>query len=67
MNVKFSFPSAMAISAECQDLISRIFVSSPQHRITIAEIRRHPWFLKNLPAELAVSAQRGRGGSAKGS
>ncbi|KXZ46115.1 hypothetical protein GPECTOR_47g393 [Gonium pectorale] len=53
MNVKFSFPSNMQISAECQDLISRIFVANPTQRITIADIRRHTWFLRNLPAELA--------------
>ncbi len=54
MNVKFSFPANLQISAECQDLISGIFVANPTNRITIAEIRRHPWFLRNLPAELAV-------------
>ncbi|EFJ48959.1 hypothetical protein VOLCADRAFT_59940 [Volvox carteri f. nagariensis] len=54
MNVRFSFPANLQISAECQDLISRIFVANPAQRITIEEIRRHPWFLKNLPAELAV-------------
>ncbi|GIL66701.1 hypothetical protein Vafri_20188 [Volvox africanus] len=53
MNVKFSFPGNLQISLECQDLISRIFVANPTQRITISEIRRHPWFLKNLPAELA--------------
>ncbi|PNH10173.1 Serine/threonine-protein kinase SRK2E [Tetrabaena socialis] len=53
MNVKFSFPPNLAISPECQDLISRIFVADPVQRITIGDIRRHPWFLRNLPAELA--------------
>jgi hypothetical protein len=58
MGVKFGFPQGLAISPECQDLIARIFVASPQQRITIAHIRRHPWFLRNLPAELAVSWRR---------
>ncbi|KAG2482599.1 hypothetical protein HYH03_018483 [Edaphochlamys debaryana] len=53
MNVKFSFPPNLAISPECQDLIRSIFVANPQQRISIAQIRQHPWFLKNLPAELA--------------
>ncbi|GIL87710.1 hypothetical protein Vretimale_14649 [Volvox reticuliferus] len=53
MNVKFSFPANLQISPECQDLISRIFVANPAQRITILEILHHPWFLKNLPAELA--------------
>lgn len=62
MNVKYSFPPQLAISAECADLIGRIFVANPAQRIAIADIRRHPWFLKNLPAELAVRSGRGGGG-----
>ena len=54
MNVKFSFPSGLRISPECQDLITRIFIANPVQRITIHDIRRHAWFLRNLPAELAV-------------
>lgn len=38
-----------------QDLLSRIFVANPAERITLAQIKQHPWFLKNLPIELAVS------------
>lgn len=41
-----------------QDLLSRIFVANPAERITLAQIKQHPWFLKNLPIELAVSASR---------
>jgi hypothetical protein len=39
-----------------QDLLARIFVANPVERITLAQIKQHPWFLKNLPIELAVSA-----------
>lgn len=53
MGVKFSFPPGLRISTECQDLISRIFVANPANRIAITDIRRHAWFLRNLPAELA--------------
>jgi serine/threonine-protein kinase SRK2 len=56
MNVKYGFPPNLRISAECLDLIQRIFVASPQQRITIEDLKKHPWFLRNLPAELAVSA-----------
>ena len=41
------------VSPDCEDLIRRIFTPSPLQRITIPEILQHPWFLVNLPAELA--------------
>jgi serine/threonine-protein kinase SRK2 len=53
--VKYSIPPQLRISTECQDLLARIFVAAPAQRITLPEIKRHPWFLKNLPVELAVS------------
>eukprot|EP00878_Enallax_costatus_P037341 GHUV01042166.1.p2 GENE.GHUV01042166.1~~GHUV01042166.1.p2 ORF type:complete len:151 (+),score=51.13 GHUV01042166.1:321-773(+) len=51
--VKYAVPPQLRISAECQDLLARIFVANPQQRITLTDIKRHPWFLKNLPVELA--------------
>lgn len=33
------------------------FFSSSWQRITIKEIKNHPWFLKNLPRELTEAAQ----------
>jgi serine/threonine-protein kinase SRK2 len=41
---------------ECQDLLARIFVANPAERISLADVKRHPWFLHNLPVELAVRA-----------
>lgn len=55
--VKYAIPPQLRISAECQDLLGRIFIAQPAQRITLSEIKRHPWFLKNLPVELAVSSQ----------
>ncbi|XP_058085952.1 serine/threonine-protein kinase SAPK3-like [Magnolia sinica] len=52
MSVQYSIPDYVRISAECKHLLSRIFVADPSTRITIPEIRNHPWFLKNLPGEL---------------
>jgi serine/threonine-protein kinase SRK2 len=52
MGVKYSFPSNLHLSRECVDLISKIFQANPGNRISIAGIRVHPWFLKNLPEEL---------------
>ena len=57
MGVKYSFPSSLHLSRECVDLITKIFVANPANRISIAGIRAHPWFLKNLPEELQARAQ----------
>ena len=54
MSVKYSFPSNLHLSRECLDLIGKIFVGNPAQRISIAGIKSHPWFLKNLPDELKV-------------
>lgn len=53
MGVKYAFPPTLQLSRDCVDLIARIFVGNPAHRVTVAGIKAHPWFLKNLPAELA--------------
>ncbi|XP_068342743.1 serine/threonine-protein kinase SRK2I-like [Pyrus communis] len=52
LSVQYSIPDTVQISHECLELISRIFVPDPSARITIPEIKNHPWFLKNLPADL---------------
>ncbi|KAL6222546.1 hypothetical protein ACLB2K_005938 [Fragaria x ananassa] len=52
LNVQYAIPDSVPLSRECLELISRIFVSDPTARITIPEIKNHPWFLKNLPADL---------------
>ena len=54
MSVKYSFPTSLHLSRECLDLISRIFVANPAQRISIAQIKQHAWFLRNLPEELKV-------------
>jgi|TARA_B100001758_G_scaffold238593_1_gene241948 serine/threonine-protein kinase SRK2 len=50
--VNYAFPATIALSEECKDLIKRIFVLDPVHRLNIAGIKQHPWFQRNLPAEL---------------
>ncbi|KAF6153016.1 hypothetical protein GIB67_021621 [Kingdonia uniflora] len=52
MSVQYSIPDYVRVSADCRNLLSRIFVANPSKRITIPEIRNHSWFLKNLPKEL---------------
>ncbi|KAK6923363.1 Protein kinase domain [Dillenia turbinata] len=51
LSVHYSIPNYVRISVECRHLLSRIFVANPEKRITIAEIKSHPWFVKNLPIE----------------
>ncbi|CAH1441177.1 unnamed protein product [Lactuca virosa] len=57
MGIQYKIPDYVHISQECKQLLSRIFVANPSRRITIKEIKNHPWFLKNLPRELMESAQ----------
>ncbi|WVZ21700.1 hypothetical protein V8G54_009022 [Vigna mungo] len=57
MAVQYKIPDYVHISQDCRQLLSRIFVANPLRRITIKEIKNHPWFLKNLPRELTESAQ----------
>jgi len=52
LNVQYTIPDYCHISQECHGLISRIFEANPAQRITMSEIRNHPWFLKNLPGDL---------------
>ncbi|KAF8411425.1 hypothetical protein HHK36_003974 [Tetracentron sinense] len=52
LNVHYSIPNYVRVSMDCRHLLSRIFVANPEKRITIPEIKNHPWFLKNLPIEL---------------
>mmetsp|Transcript_13193 Transcript_13193/g.34157 ORF Transcript_13193/g.34157 Transcript_13193/m.34157 type:complete len:353 (-) Transcript_13193:153-1211(-) len=50
--VQYAFPPGVAVSPACTDLLVRIFVADPTQRLTIGQIRQHPWFLQNLPREL---------------
>ncbi|KAH0921245.1 hypothetical protein HID58_021263 [Brassica napus] len=57
MAVQYKIPDYVHISQDCKHLLSRIFVANSVKRITIAEIKKHPWFTKNLPRELTETAQ----------
>ncbi|PIN09349.1 Non-specific serine/threonine protein kinase [Handroanthus impetiginosus] len=57
MAVQYRIPDYVHISQDCRHLLSRIFVANPSRRITIKEIKSHPWFLRNLPRELTDAAQ----------
>ena len=70
MSVQYKIPEYVHVSQNCRHLLSRIFVANPYKRITMSEIKSHPWFLKNLPRELKEEAQAAyysrRGGDAAG-
>jgi len=73
MSVQYKIPEYVHVSQNCRHLLSRIFVQNPYKRITMSEIKTHPWYLKNLPRELKEEAQaayysrRGGGGGDAGS
>ncbi|XP_043696830.1 SNF1-related protein kinase catalytic subunit alpha KIN10 [Telopea speciosissima] len=48
----YTLPSHL--SAGARDLIPRMLVVEPMKRMTIPEIRQHPWFQAHLPRYLAV-------------
>ena len=43
LQVDYTFPTSIPVSAECKDLLSRILVADPAKRFTIEDIQRHPW------------------------
>ncbi|KAL2513904.1 Serine/threonine-protein kinase SRK2B [Forsythia ovata] len=57
MAVQYRIPDYVHISQDCRHLLAHIFVANPARRISIRDIKTHPWFLKNLPRELTDAAQ----------
>eukprot|EP01117_Protostelium_nocturnum_P012923 TRINITY_DN4783_c0_g3_i1.p1 TRINITY_DN4783_c0_g3~~TRINITY_DN4783_c0_g3_i1.p1 ORF type:complete len:520 (-),score=183.32 TRINITY_DN4783_c0_g3_i1:28-1587(-) len=51
-----AYEQPMHVSASCRDLISAMLVVDPLKRITVAEIRAHPWFQQDLPKYLMPQA-----------
>jgi serine/threonine-protein kinase SRK2 len=37
------------VSADCLDILTRVLVAQPSERMSMEEIKSHPWFLKGLP------------------
>jgi len=53
LKVEYTIPSYVKISDECRDMMQKILVAEPEKRITVDGIKRHPWFLKDLPPGVA--------------
>lgn len=49
LSANYQIPSF--VSPECKDIIKKILDTDPRTRITIAEIREHPWYLQVTPEE----------------
>lgn len=52
--VQYTIPPHLKLSESCVDLLRRIFVPDPAQRISLAQMRQHPWFLVNLRKEFQV-------------
>ena len=37
------------VSADCLDILTRVLVAQPSSRMSMEQIKTHPWFLKGLP------------------
>ena len=47
MNAEYVFPKFL--SSDAKDLIKNIFITNPDERFGVEEIRNHPWFKKVQP------------------
>ncbi|CAI9777502.1 unnamed protein product [Fraxinus pennsylvanica] len=57
MAIQYRIPDHVHISQDCRHLLSHIFAANPARRISVKDIKTHPWFLKNLSRELTYAAQ----------
>ena len=48
VRAQYTFPSDVPLSPICIDLIKRIFVPDPNQRISLQDIKRHPWFMMKV-------------------
>ena len=53
---QYALPQDVPLSDSCKDLIRRIFTVVPDQRITIDDIKRHPWYTKQMPNAMQVRA-----------
>lgn len=57
MALDYKIPEKLQLSDSVKDLLGRIFVKDPESRITIADIKKHEWYLHRLPFELCEGYQ----------
>ena len=49
VNAEYPIPPDVPVSYECVSLVRRILVADPSQRLSIEDIKLHPWFLRDLP------------------
>lgn len=54
VNMKYSMPENVEITAECRDLLTKMMLPDPNHRLRIEDVMKHPWFTTNLPPDAAT-------------
>lgn len=55
----YAIPAGIPVSAACLELLQSILVPEPKARVSMADIKQHPWFLQGtLSAVLKVSIKR---------
>jgi serine/threonine protein kinase len=52
VNVDYTIPEKPIVSEACKDLLRKLIVLDPEHRLTIPQIAQHPWFREGLPADI---------------
>ncbi|XP_074354021.1 serine/threonine-protein kinase SRK2G-like isoform X2 [Apium graveolens] len=57
LGTQYKIPDYVYVSQDCRHILSRILVAPASRRITIEEIKNHPWFLRNLPWKESEAGQ----------
>ena len=53
-NARYSIPDGFNLSQEGRDILSKMIVSDPNIRLSVDDIRQHPWFVHDLPGEFRL-------------
>lgn len=64
MAAKYEIPQNINLSAQARDLLRRMLRVQPMKRITLNDIKQHPWYKEALPAEIRDGYPPGCGISA---
>ncbi len=56
MNAEYSLPKFL--SEDAKDMLAKIFTTDPDKRISVEEIREHPWFKLHAPETASFNAAR---------